>query len=44
MYVNGLLGEKYDDLLRKNANIKGKRWKNEGKGEIFAVHFGKNIF
>ena len=29
--------EKYDDLLRKNANIRGKRWKN---GEIFTVKGG----
>ena len=27
-------GEKYDYLLRKNANLEGKRWK---KGEIFTV-------
>ena len=33
----GWLGKKYDDLLRKNANIRGKRSKNEGKGEIFSV-------
>ena len=28
-------GEKYDDLFFLNANVKGKRWKNGGKGEIF---------
>ena len=27
----------YDDLLRKNANIRGRMWKNGGKEEIFIV-------
>ena len=27
-------GKKYDNLIRKNANIKGKRWKNR---TIFTV-------
>ena len=39
-----LAGEKYDDLLRKNANVRGKRWKNRGKGEIFTVLGGKIYF
>ena len=33
----GCLGKKYDDLLRKNVNISGKRWKNRGKEKIFTV-------
>ena len=33
----GWLGEKYDDSLRKNSNIEGKRWKKWGKDEIFTV-------
>ena len=34
--------DKYDDILRKNANIRGKRRK---KGEIFTLLGGeKNIF
>ena len=36
-------GKKYDNLLRKNANIRGKRWKKEGKEEIFTVLWGKKI-
>ena len=28
-----LLGKKYDDLLRKNANIWGKRYKKNGGKE-----------
>ena len=39
----GWLGEKYDDSIRKNANIEGKRWKKWGKEEIFTVLGGKNI-
>ena len=35
-----LLGKKYDDLLRKSANIRRKRRKN---GEIFTVPRGKNM-
>ena len=27
----------YDNLSRKNANLKGKWWKNGKKGEIFTV-------
>ena len=27
----GWLRKQYDDSLRKNANIRGKRWKNGGK-------------
>ena len=27
--------------MKKNANIKEKRWKNGGKGEIFTVLRGK---
>ena len=38
--------EKYDDFLRKNAIIRGKRWIKGGKEEIFTVlgekyNFGK---
>ena len=33
--------KKKDDLLRKNRNIRGKRWKNGGKEEIFSVLGGK---
>ena len=32
-----LAGEKIDDLLRKNVNIRGKRWKNRENGKIFTV-------
>ena len=38
-----LAGEKYDDLLRKNANMRGKRLKNGGKAEIFTVHGDEKI-
>ena len=31
----------FDDLLRKNANVSGKRWKEGGKEETFTG--GKNI-
>ena len=31
------MGEKYEDLLRKNENLRGKRWKKGGKGEIFTI-------
>ena len=44
IWVIGWLGKKYDDLLRKNANIRGKRWKNGKKWKIFTgkkYHFGK---
>ena len=37
------MGKKYDYLLRENAKIRGKRWKKEGKEEIFTVIGGKNI-
>ena len=30
-------------FTKKNANIRGKRWKNVEKEEIFDVHRGKNI-
>ena len=38
--------KKCDDILRKNANIRGKRWKSGEEGENFYVlgekyHFGK---
>ena len=36
-----LVGKKHDDLLRKNAIIGGKRWKNREKEEIFNVIWGK---
>ena len=36
-----LVGEKYDDLLRKNANIRGKRWKKKGKRGNFHCTWGK---
>ena len=39
----GWLGKIYDDFLRKNANIRGKRWKNGRKGEIFTVLGRKNV-
>ena len=40
-----LVGElkKYDDLLRKNANIWGKRWKKGGKEEKLHCTWVKNI-
>ena len=37
-------GEKYKDLIRKNANIRGKWWKNGGKVEIFTVPGEKILF
>ena len=37
------LGRKYDYLLRKSANIRGNRWTNGKKGEIFTVPRGKNF-
>ena len=37
-------GKKYDDLLRKNANERDKRWQKEGKEEIFTVLGGKISF
>ena len=39
--VIGWLGGKYDDILRKSANIRGKRWGK--KEEIFTVPRGRNI-
>ena len=36
-----LLGGKYD-LLRKNANIKGKRCKNGGRGKL-SLYLGEKI-
>ena len=33
-------GQKYNNLLRKNVNIRGQRWKNGGKGE-FSLYFGE---
>ena len=41
--VNGWFWGKYDDLSRKNANIRGKRWKKGEKEEIFTALWGKNI-
>ena len=38
------MGKKYDDLLRKNANIRGKRWTKDGKKEISTETRGKNFF
>ena len=35
-YEFGWLGKKYDDLLRKNANLREKRWKN-GKFSLYQV-------
>ena len=45
-FIIGWLGKKYGDLLRKCANIRGKRSKNREKGGNFTVlgvkyHFGK---
>ena len=37
------MGENYDKILRKNANIRGKRWKKGVKEEIFTVFVEKNI-
>ena len=42
IFQNLWLGKKYDYLLRKSANIRGKRWKN-GKKMDFSVPSGKNI-
>ena len=39
-----LVGEKNDDLLRKNANIKWKRWNSKGKGEILLYFRKKHNF
>ena len=39
-----LVEEKNDDLFRKNANLREKRWKNGKKEEIFTEPSGKNIF
>ena len=39
-----LVGGKYGDLLRrKKTNIRGKRWKNGEKGEMFTVLGKRNI-
>ena len=35
------MGKKNDDLLRINANLRGKRWKGV-KEEIFSVLWGKS--
>ena len=35
-----LAGEKCDDLLRKSANMRGKKW---GKEEIFMLVWGKKF-
>ena len=35
------MGKKYEDLLRKTPNIRGKGWKKGGKEEIFNVIWGK---
>ena len=35
--VIGWLGGKYEDFLRKNANIRGKRWK-KGENRKFSVY------
>ena len=39
----GCMGKKYDDLLRKNANIGGKRWKTGKKGKSSLYVGEKNI-
>ena len=36
-------GKKYDNLLRKNMNVRGKRWKKGVKSEFFNVLGRKNI-
>ena len=41
--MTGWLGKKYDDLLRKNTNIRGKRWKKGEIEEIFTVLGGRNM-
>ena len=35
-----LVWEKYDDLLRKNPNIRGRLWK-KGEKRKFSVYLGK---
>ena len=35
-------GGGYDDLSKK-SNLRGKRWTNGGKGEIFTLLRGENI-
>ena len=37
----GWLGKKYDDLQRKNANIRGKRSKQGEEGQILTVLVGE---
>ena len=39
--VIGWFGKKYDDLLLKNANMRGKRWKK--KKRKFSLYFGAKI-
>ena len=41
---NWMAGKKYDDLLGKKANIRGKRWTKEEKGQIFTLFLGKISF
>ena len=38
-----MFGEKYDYLLEKSLNKRGKRWKNGEKEEIFTGPRGENI-
>ena len=44
IWVVGWLGGKNDDVLRKSANIRGKRWENGKKEEIFTAPRGKISF
>ena len=38
-----LVGKKCDDLLKKNTNLRERRWTNGEKEEIFTVPMEKNI-
>ena len=42
LWFIGWFGEKYDDVLRKNSNIRGNKWKRE-KRENFPQYLGQNI-
>ena len=37
------MGEKYEDLLRKNENLRGKRWKKRWERGNFHYTWGKYI-
>ena len=44
MRLYGLNGEKYDDLLRKSANIKGKVEKRQKRGNFHSTYGKKYNF